>query len=245
MKKIFMLLAAVCAFASCDPVSEDISNGGHITAEELRAQSTVTLNGNVVTCSTSAPVNAKWTIAGKDLLGNSAWKKLKLGDQTIVLTGLCADGTELTAEYPISVTQITDPLEKHYIFQSEAGAPYVIPANGDAAFGRFSDNEGKGLPYLSDDVYFGKKTLIFDLVAEPADGGIWGEPAGPAMFRIMTGWWDPVFADEIVVPNGAGLWELPITDDIAAACAAGGGARDLTLLLRRGTVTINSIYYEE
>ncbi len=245
MKKIFMLLAAVCAFASCDPVQEDISNGGHITAEELRAKSTVTLDGNVVTCTTSAPVNAKWTIAGKDLLGNSAWKKLKLGEQTVVLTGLCADGTELTVDYPISVTQITDPLEKHYLFQTEPGNPYVIPSNGDAAFGRFSDNEGKGLPYLSDDVYFGKKTLIFDLVAESGDAGIWGEAAGPAMFRIMTGWWDPVFADEVEIKDGAWLWELPITDDIAANCAAGGGARDLTLLLRRGTVTINSIYYEE
>ena len=106
MKKIIMLLAAVCAFASCDPVSEDISNGGHITAEELKSQSTVTLDGNVVTCNTSAPVNAKWTIAGKDLIGNYAWKKLKLGDQTITLTGICADGTELTADFPVSVTTI-------------------------------------------------------------------------------------------------------------------------------------------
>lgn len=244
MKKLFMLLAAVCAFASCDPVSEDISNDGHITAEELKSQSTVTLDGNVVTCSTSAPVNAKWTIAGKDLLGNYAWKKLKLGPETVVLTGLCADGTELTAEFPISVTTITDPLEKYYIFQSEPGNPFVIE-QGDAAAGRFSDNEGKGLPYLSDDVYFGKKTLIFDLVAEGSDGGIWGEPAGPAMLRIMTGWWDPVFADEVIIEDGAQLWELPITDDIAAACAAGGNSRDLDLLFRRGKVTINSIYYEE
>ncbi len=236
-----MLLAAVCAFASCDPVSEDISNGGHITADQLKNMSTVTLDGNVVTCSTSAPVNAKWSIAGKNLLGNYAWKKLKLGDQTITLTGICADGTELTADFPVSVTQITDPLEKYYIYQ---GAPFVIE-QGDAAAGRFSDNEGKGLPYLSDDVYFGKKTLIFDLVAEGSDGGIWGEPAGPAMLRIMTGWWDPVFADEVVIEDGAQLWELPLTDDIAKACAAGGESRDLDLLFRRGKVTINSIYYEE
>lgn len=241
MKKIFSLLAAVCALVACDPVSENISNGGHITAEELAAKSSVTLSGNVVSCTTSAPVNAKWTIAGKDFLGNYAWKKLKLGDQTITLTGLCADGTIVTADYPVSVQQITDPLEKYYIYQ---GDPLVIE-QGDAAAGRFSDNEGKGLPYLTDDVYFGKKTLVFDLVAEPGDAGIWGEPAGPAMFRIMTGWWDPVFADEVIVPDGAGLWELPLTDDIAAACAKGGGSRDLDLLLRRGKVTINSIYYEE
>ena len=42
MKKIlFMLGVAVCALAACDPVHEDISNGGHITADELKAMSTV------------------------------------------------------------------------------------------------------------------------------------------------------------------------------------------------------------
>ena len=44
MKKILLLFAAVCAFAACDPVSEDIGNGGHITADELKAMSTVTVD---------------------------------------------------------------------------------------------------------------------------------------------------------------------------------------------------------
>ena len=30
MKKIlFLLVVAVCGFAACDPIHEDISNGGH------------------------------------------------------------------------------------------------------------------------------------------------------------------------------------------------------------------------
>ena len=84
MKKIFLLFAAVCALVACDPVHEDISNAGHITVDELIAKTTVSVdkaasgqNGNVVTCSTSAPVNAKWTIAGKDFVGNYAWKKTR------------------------------------------------------------------------------------------------------------------------------------------------------------------------
>lgn len=249
MKKIFMLLFAVCAMAACDPVSEDIKNGGNISVEELKAKSSVTLdkdasgqNGNVLTCSTSAEVNAKWTIDGKDMFGNYAWKKLKLGEHTVTLTGLCADGTVVKADYPVKVDVITNQLERKYIFQPEA--PYVIEANGDAAWGRFSDNEGKGLPYLTDDVYFGKKTLVFDVDVKPGDAGIWNEPAGPVLMRIMTGWWDPVFADDVLVEN-SGLWELPLTDEIADACAQGAGKRDLTLLLRRGTMTIKSIYYEE
>lgn len=242
MKKILFLFVTLCAFVACDPVSEDIKNGGHITAEELKAMSTVTVNGNEVTCNTSAPVNAVWNIGGKKAIGNYAWKKMKLGEFDVELKGLCADGTVVTANYPIKIETITNPLEKFYIFQPES--PYVIEANGDASWGRFSDNEGKGLPYLKDDVYFGKKTLIFDVDVKPADGGIWGEGPGPVMLRIMTGWWDPVFADEVLVEN-SGLWELQLTDEIANACAQSAGSRDLTLLLRRGTMTIKSIYYEE
>ena len=96
MKKIFILLVvAVCAFAACDPIHEDISNAGHITLDELKAKSTVTvdkassgLNGNVITCQTSAPVNAKWTLGGKDLIGNYAWKKMKLGEHTVTMTAI-------------------------------------------------------------------------------------------------------------------------------------------------------------
>ena len=68
MKKIFLLFATVCALVACDPTSEDIGNGAAITIDELKAMTSVTvnkaddgLNGNVITCKTSAPVNAKWT----------------------------------------------------------------------------------------------------------------------------------------------------------------------------------------
>ena len=87
MKKIFMLFVAVFAFIACDPVQEDISNDGHITLDELKAKTTVTVdkaasgkNGNVISCSTSAPVNAKWDIGGKEFVGNFAKRKMKIGD---------------------------------------------------------------------------------------------------------------------------------------------------------------------
>ena len=77
MKKIFLLFAAVCALVACNATHEDISNDGHITVDELVAKSSVTVdkassgqNGNVITCSTSAPVNAKWNIGGKEFVGN-------------------------------------------------------------------------------------------------------------------------------------------------------------------------------
>lgn len=254
MKKIYFLLLSACAFVACDPVQEDISNDGSITVDELKAMTTVTVdkasdgqNGNVITCSTSAPVNAKWTIGGKDFIGNYAWKKMKVGEHVITITALCADGTTLTADYPVNCQEITNPLEKHYIYGDPAKAdqkPLVL-GSGDAAAGRFSDNEGKGLPYLSDDVYFGLKTLIFEITEATESPFIWGDGVSDVgtTVRIMNGWWAATYADD--VPLKVGLWELPITEAMAKDCAKGGDSKDLDLLMTRGTVTIKSIYYEE
>jgi len=258
MKKIFLLFAAVCVFAACDPVSEDIGNGGHITADELKAMSTVTVdkaasgkNGNVITCSTSAPVNAKWDIGGKEFVGNYAWKKMKLGSYTVTLTALCADGTELTAEFPIDCQEVTDPLQKFYIFGGPDNTkPAILKVDlkdgnyePNGAYGRFSDGEGQNFPYLSDDIFFGFKTLIFDITdVQPGDGGAWGMGPGPAIMRVMSGWWDgPYMEFEPTV----GLFELPITEKIANDCAQGATGHDLDLMMTRGSVTIKSVYYEE
>jgi hypothetical protein len=242
MKKIFLIFAALGAFVACDPVQEDISNGGHITIDELKAKTTVTVdkaasgaNGNVVTCQTLAPVNAKWNIAGKDFIGNYAWKKMKLGDHTIVLTALCADGTELTAEYPISCVEITDPLQKYYIYGDPAKpeeAPFQ-PGAWDAAAMRFSSTEGAHLPTIPDDVYFGLKTLIFDVSDVTADFDL----------KVMNGWWSNTYYDHVKWVNG--LNELPITETLANECAKGGEGRDLDLMLYSGSMTLNSVYYEE
>ena len=162
MKKIFLFFAAVSLLFACDPTSEDISNGGNITAEELKAMSTVTVdkdangqNGNVITCNTTAPVNAKWTISGKDFFNNYATKKVKLGEHTVTLTGLCADGTVVTADFPVQCNVITNPLERFYIYGAPgSGQEPFQPGAWDAAAMRFSDNEGKHLPFLSDDDSF-------------------------------------------------------------------------------------------
>ena len=106
MKKIFLMFVAVCALFACDPTHEKISNDGHITIDELKAKTTVTvdkaasgLNGNVISCQTLAPVNAKWSIGGKDFIANYAQKKMKVGTHDVVLTALCADGTVLSTTY--------------------------------------------------------------------------------------------------------------------------------------------------
>lgn len=250
MKKIFLLFTAACALVACDPVHEDIGNAGHITAEQLRSMTSITVdkadngqNGNQITCTTSAPVNAKWSIGGKEFVGNYAWKKMKVGTHKVILTALCADGTELKDSVELDCQTITNPLEKFYLYgDPEKGQAPAVLGPGDAAAGRFSDGEGKFFPYLSDDIYFGKKTLIFDIIAAEEGPFIWGSDVG-CTCRVMNGWWSSTYADD--VPLSVGLWELPITDAIAAECAQGGDGKDLDILMTRGSITVKSVYYEE
>ena len=242
MKKIFLIFAAVCAFVACDPTQEDVGNAGHITLDELKAKSSVTvdkaasgLNGNVITCSTSAPVNAKWSIGGKDYIGNYAWKKMKLGEFVVTLTALCADGTELKADYPVSCQEITNALEKFWIYGLEKDPEHVPfqPGAWDAAAMRFSSTEGAHLPTIPDDVYFGLKTLIFDVSDVTADFDL----------KVMNGWWSNTYYDHVKWADG--LNELQITETMANECAKGGEGRDLDLMLYSGSMTLKSVYYEE
>ena len=240
MKKIFLMFVAVCALFACDPTHEKISNDGHITIDELKAKTTVTVdkaasgaNGNVISCQTLAPVNAKWTIGGKDFIANYAKKKMKLGTHEVVLTALCADGTVLTSTYQVDCQEITDPLQKFYIYgaDSEAEPPFT-PGAWDAAAMRFSSTEGAHLPTIPDDVYFGLKTLIFDI-----------SDASGVDLKVMNGWWSNTYYDHVVWQDG--LNELQITETMAKECAKGGEGRDLDLMLYGGTMTLKSVYYEE
>ena len=243
MKKIFLLLVAVCAYIACDPVHEDFSNGGHITVDELMAKTSITVdkaqsgqNGNVITCQTLAPVNAKWDIGGKEFVGNYAWKKMKLGEHKVIITALCPDGTILKDSVMINCQEITDPLQKFYIYGDVANFPDQVPFQPgawDAAAMRFSSTEGAHLPTIPDDVYYGLKTLIFDVsdVSEDFD------------LKVMNGWWSNTYYDHVKWKSG--LNELQITETLAKECAKGGEGRDLDLMLYSGSMTLNSVYYEE
>ena len=244
MKKIFLIFAAVCVFIACDPVSEDFSNDGHITLDELLAKTTVKTdvapdgqNGNVISCETLAPVNAKWTIGDKEFVGNFAKKKMKLGEYVVLLTAICADGTELTAQFPgIKCATITDPLQKFYIYgEDPTTQPPFKPGAWNAAAMRFSDSEGQHFPYLSDDVYWGFKTLIMD-VSDATDD---------CTMMVHNGWWSNTYIDTMPIVNGPN--EIQLTEAMAKDCAKGNGGegKDLQFLIKSGDCTVNSVYYEE
>ena len=241
MKKIFLLFVAVCALFACDPTHEKISNDGHITIDELKAKTVVTvdkaasgLNGNVISCQTLAPVNAKWTIGGKEFLANFATKKMKVGTHDVVLTALCADGTVLSTTYQVECQEITDPLVKYYIYGADPEKePPFQPGAWQSADMRFSSTEGAHLPTIPDDVYFGLKTLIVDVSDASADCNV----------MVHNGWWSNTYISDW--PLVSGLNELQITETIAKECAKGGDGKDLQLLLKSGSFTLNSVYYEE
>ncbi|MCR5710999.1 MAG: hypothetical protein K6G46_00925 [Prevotella sp.] len=208
--------------------------------------------GNVITCETSAPVNAKWDIGGKEFLGNFATKKMKVAwdengnyvptDYVVTLTALCPDGTKLVAEYPVECDKISDPLVKYYIYgdpnrtdDEKAEDPQLPfkPGAWDAAAMRFSSTEGAHLPTIPDEVYFGLKTLIFDVAEVTPDFDL----------KVMNGWWSNTYYDHVKWVDG--LNELPITQTMADECAKGGEGRDLDLMLYNGTMLLKTVYYEE
>ena len=241
MKKIFLVFAAVCAIFACNPVHEDISNAGHITIEDLKAKTRIVVdknakgdNGNVITCSTSAPVNAKWNIGGKEFIGN-ANGQYKDTKYYIILTALCPDGTEIVTKDSIVCQDITNELQKFYIYGDPAKPEEVPfkPGAWDAAAMRFSSTEGAHLPTISDDVYFGLKTLIFDVSDVTPDFDL----------KVMNGWWSNTYYDHVKWQSG--LNELQITETMAKECAKGGEGRDLDLMLYSGSMTLKSVYYEE
>ena len=98
---------------------------------------------------------------------------------------------------------------------------------------RFSDTEGSHLPTLPDEVYFGLKTLVLDVSNASDDCDM----------KVMNGWWSNTYYDHVKVVSG--LNEIQITETMANECARGGEGRDLDLMLYSGTMTLNSVYYEE
>ena len=248
MKKIFFLLVAICTFYACDPVQEDISMGSSITEQQLKEMCTVVTdkapngkNGNVITCSTSAPVSAAWHIMGKDLAGNYVKKKVKQGEQEVILTAICGDGTTLVVKFPVNVEEITDSLTKYYLYGDPKNNPEQVPfevPNGNANYMRFSDTDSPVFKKLSDDIYWGFKTLIYDC-AEGTD----------ATVKVMSGWWDSVNVDDqhwVAGPN-----ELQLTEDIAKICSKKDPdgkdypGHELTTMITGGKAIIKAVYYEE
>lgn len=111
MKKISVLaMALVAIFASCEPICDSYEIGKGITAEELKAASSVTVvqengvNVNRIKCNSTAATLTSWT-NGVEVV-NAAYGEftmLLLGDQTVTVTALNPDGSTVSAEFPVKI----------------------------------------------------------------------------------------------------------------------------------------------
>ena len=149
---------------------------------------------------------------------------------------ISSDGT-VFAECEVKVEAL--PVETPQIYKvwvygenPQIEAPFSA-GEWDAYAMRFSNQSGDHFRTLTDEEYYGLKTLIVDV----------SDATNDCSMRVMTGWWNPVYADDIPVVNGK--MKIQITDEMADDCAMGGGGRNLTLMLKKGSCTINSVYYEE
>ena len=157
---------------------------------------------------------------------------------TTTITVCTPDGSvsatcQLTVE---ALPEVVPHYYKVYIYGEDSKTePPFKPGAYDAAAMRFSSSEGAHFRTLTDDEYFGLKTLIFDVSDVSSDFDL----------KIMNGWWSATYYDHVKWQDG--LNKVQITEKIAEECAwgRGGGGRDLDLMLYSGSCTINAVYYEE
>ena len=149
---------------------------------------------------------------------------------------ISSDGT-VFAECEVKVEALPDDeplIDRVWIYgeNPRVEAPFS-PAASDAAAMRFSNTEGKHFRTLTDEEYYGLKTLIIDVSNATDD----------CLMRVMNGWWSNTYADNVPVINGQ--MKIQITEKMAEECAKGGEGKDLDLMLYGGSCTINSVYYME
>ena len=157
---------------------------------------------------------------------------------TTTITVCTPDGS-VSADIKVTVEALPEPddttkYHKVYVYGEDSDyEPPFTPDVLDGAAMRFSSTEGTHFRTLTDDEYFGLKTLIID-VSDATDD---------CTMRVMNGWWAPTYVDNVPVTNGQ--LKIQITEEMAKDCAKGGDRKDLDLMLTKGSCTINSVYYME
>lgn len=183
----------------------------------------------------------RFSVNSINYLGNrqffSSDKQIKVGDDVVICGKVVyywgqTPGTVSNNAYLYSLNGYI-PVKRWIYGENPVTEPPFQPGAWEAAAMRFSSLEGQHFPTISDDVYFGLKTLIFDVSDVTADIDL----------KVMNAWWSNTYYDHIKWVSG--LNDIPITETMAKECAKGGEGRDLDLMLYSGSCTINSVYYEE
>ena len=174
-------------------------------------------------------------------LGNKKYasgdQQIKVGDDVIIAGHVHSYGNDVqTSDGKAYLRSLNghSMTARFWIYgENPVSEPPFKPGTWDPIAMRFSSTDGAYLPTISDEVYYGLKTLIFD-VSDVTDN---------FDLKVMNGWWSNTYYDHVKWVNG--LNELKITETMAKECAKGGEGRDLDLMLYSGSMTLNAVYYEE
>lgn len=116
---ILTLLMAALSFVACDPIEDRAEMTGSITADQIQATVTVEQidgqNVNKVKFSCSSPISCQWSNGVDTKTGASGEMSLfLLGENTVTLKGLCADGSIVEKEFPVNVDKIHYAIDPTY-----------------------------------------------------------------------------------------------------------------------------------
>lgn len=236
MKKLLLSLAVVfaLAFTACDPVEDFTKNtAGVITADQVDATLVQNNGENLVKVTVHSPGTAQISNGKQTIKANYADLIMReMGANTVYVSVLNANGSIVTKEYPVTVTSMPYelPVLETIIWSGEQSC-----GGWDGAGLRFSDNEGKGLPTLSDETYdwmVGKK-LSLD-IKEVAGAG--------TTIRVTNGHWSETYVEDTPVEAGM-KFQFEFTQRMADVCKKGGEGKDLLFVSNNG-LTITKFYFE-
>lgn len=237
MKKILFFLVAACAFAltSCNPVEDYTENtASNFTGDQIDATLIQGEGGdNIVSVTVHTHGTAHISNLKQTIKSNSCDIILReLGTNTVRISMLNSKGEIVYKDWTFDVKKMTHelPVLETIIWQGEQSC-----GGWDGAGLRFSDNEGKGLPTLSDDIYdwmVGKKMCV-DIKDVAGDG---------TTIRVTDGWWSKEYVKDTEVHAGD-KFVFEFTQEMCDAMKKGGDGKDLLFVSNNG-ITITKFYFE-
>ena len=234
MKKILLALAVVFSFVltSCDPTERFTENTAkNFTGEQIDATLVQENGDNLVKVTVHTAGTAQISNGKQTIKANYADLILReLGENTVYITMLNANGDIVEKQYPVTVTNMVYPLPQLETIVWEGEAAQGGTWNGTLRFCVPQTTEGI-LPYLEDDTYdwmVGKKMSIDIKEATPG-----------TTFRITTGWWDPGHQYDFPIVSAPCKIQFEMSQDFADLCKV-----QHLLFTGDGNVTITKFYYE-
>lgn len=233
MKKIFLSLAVVfaSAFTACNPIEDFTENtASNYKADQIDATLVQNNGDNLVQVTVHNDATAQISNGKQTIKANYADLIMReMGANTVYVTLFNADGSTVTKEYPVTVSNMSYelPVLETIIWSGEeTGGGWI----GTLRFCVGKTQEGV-LPWLDNDTYdwmVGKKLSLDISAAEPG-----------ATLRITTGWWSTQVGEDIPIESAPCKIQFELPQDFVDVCK-----EQHLLFTGNGSYTITKFYYE-